>query len=90
MPDLIGHDDLPDPAEQKPNLSGVDPKSLPWQTSSYSNGAGGMCVQVARVPGGGIAIGDSKSPDGPVLGFSREEFAAFLDGVKDDEFNHLV
>ncbi|WP_131784270.1 DUF397 domain-containing protein [Protofrankia symbiont of Coriaria ruscifolia] len=59
---------------------------LTWITSSYSNGAGGMCVEVAKLDSG-VILRDSVQPDGPVLSFSREEWRAFLDGVKDGEFD---
>ena len=55
--------------------------------SSYSNPGGiiSTCVEIARKPHG-AAIRDSKDPDGPVLFFRRDEFRAFLKGVKAGEF----
>ncbi len=82
--------DVPDDARRRPDLTDIDVAALPWRTSSYSNGAGGMCVRIAPVLGGGYVIGDSKDPDGRTLGFSREELAAFFDGVKDGEFDNLI
>ncbi|WP_462189178.1 MULTISPECIES: DUF397 domain-containing protein [unclassified Frankia] len=57
-----------------------------WRKSSYSNGAGGMCVEVAAL-GGGVAVRDSKNPTGPVLAFSAAEWDAFLAGARDGEFD---
>ncbi|WP_242422555.1 DUF397 domain-containing protein, partial [Frankia torreyi] len=54
--------------------------------SSYSNGAGGMCVEVAPL-GEGIVVRDSKNPSGPVLAFSAAEWDAFLAGARDGEFD---
>lgn len=49
----------------------------------------GMCVEVAQ-SSEGVAVRDSKTPENGVLVFTREEFAAFLDGAKRGEFDHLV
>ncbi|MET8830584.1 DUF397 domain-containing protein [Streptomyces sp. NPDC004610] len=50
-----------------------------WIKSSYSSGEG-ECVEVAGLPGA-IAARDSKNPTGPVLVFSREDWAGFIRGV---------
>ena len=56
----------------------VDLSRAVWRKSSYSNGQGGACVEVARYLPGVIAIRDSKSPDGPALIVSRDEWARFI------------
>jgi hypothetical protein len=56
-----------------------------WRTSSRSNGQG-QCVEVADL-GEAIAVRDSKHPAGPVLTFTPAEWAAFIDGAKDGEFD---
>ncbi len=58
-----------------------------WHKSSYSNGNGGACVEVADLPDGGRAVRDSKDPTGPVLMFTPAEWAAFTAGVRASEFN---
>jgi hypothetical protein len=63
-----------------------DSAELAWRRSSYSNGAGGMCVEVAPL-GEGIAVRDSKNPTGPVLAFTGAEWDAFLAGARDGEFD---
>ena len=55
-----------------------------WIKSGRS-GNGGNCVEVALL-GDGVAVRDSKDPDGPVLRFTRAEWAAFTDGVRAGEF----
>jgi hypothetical protein len=73
-------DDVPDLGQTR--LAG-----LHWRKSSYSNGAGGECVEVAEVIGGGRAVRDSKNPDAGILRFSSTEWSAFLVGVRDSEFD---
>lgn len=54
-----------------------------WFKSSFSNGQGGECLEVAlNLPGAVIVVRDSKHPDGPVLLFSADEWRAFTQGVK--------
>jgi hypothetical protein len=57
-----------------------------WRKSSES--FNGDCVELASV-GDGIAVRDSKDPDGPALRFSRSEWDAFLRGAKKGEFDEL-
>jgi hypothetical protein len=57
-----------------------------WRKSSHS-GSNGTCVEVARLADGTTAVRDSKAPDGPILTFRLDEWAAFLDGVKAGEFD---
>ena len=49
---------------------------------------GGSCVEVAS-SSDGVAVRDSKDQAGPVLRFTRGEWATFLDGAKAGEFDHL-
>jgi hypothetical protein len=60
----------------------------PWIKASAS-GSQGNCVQM-RLHSGTVEVRDSKNPDGPVHAFTRDEFAAWLDGAKNGEFDHLV
>ncbi|GGQ58326.1 MULTISPECIES: DUF397 domain-containing protein [Kitasatospora] len=59
-----------------------------WQKSRYSNSKGN-CVEFAALPGGGVAMRNSRFPDGPALVYTRAEIDAMLLGVKDGEFDHL-
>ena len=36
-----------------------------------------------------IVVRNSKDPDGPTLHYTPAEFAAWLDGAKNGEFDHL-
>ena len=49
----------------------------------------GECVEVAAAPGG-VAVRDSKDPNGPVLSFDLREFAVFAAGVKAGDFDDLL
>jgi hypothetical protein len=58
-----------------------------WKKSSRSNGSGGNnCVEVALFDDG-AAVRDSKDPAGPALVFTNAEWAAFVGGAKDGEFD---
>ena len=71
--------------------NGVRASSLgvEWIKSRHSN-AEGNCVEVAALPGGGIAVRNSRDPHGPALVYTPVEVAAFLAGAKDGEFDHLL
>jgi hypothetical protein len=57
-----------------------------WAKSSLSH-ANGNCVEVAHLSNGQVGMRDSKNITGPFLGFSSEEWRAFLGGVRNGEFN---
>ncbi|OHV64173.1 DUF397 domain-containing protein [Pseudofrankia sp. BMG5.36] len=57
-----------------------------WRKSSHSSGDS-QCVEVTPLPDGGRAVRDSKDPDGAVLRFTAAEWAAFLAGARDGEFD---
>ena len=58
---------------------------LCWRSSSISGG--GNCIEVAFTGADHVLVRDSKLIDGPVLEFTREEWRAFLGGVKLGEFD---
>lgn len=61
---------------------------LNFRKSSFSQSAqAGECVEIADLPDGGMAVRDSKNPDGAVLTFSAGERTAFVAGVKAGEFD---
>ncbi|MCY7341625.1 MAG: DUF397 domain-containing protein [Pseudonocardia sp.] len=66
----------------------IDPSALSWRKSSYSNGQGGNCVEVADLLEGGRAVRDTKDNGvGPVLLFTAREWQAFAAGVRNGEFD---
>jgi hypothetical protein len=66
----------------------TDNSSTTWIKASASSGAG-QCVEMRR-RAGGVDVRDSKHPEAPALSFTNAEFAAWLDGAKKGEFDHLA
>jgi hypothetical protein len=62
----------------------LPPATASWQKSSVSGN--NACVEVSR-DREHVWVRDSKNPRGAVLGFTREEWAAFLAGVGRGEFD---
>jgi hypothetical protein len=57
-----------------------------WRKSRHSTDEG-ACVEVAFLDGGRVAVRDSKDRGaGPAFVFSSPEWAAFLRGVSEGEF----
>jgi hypothetical protein len=56
-----------------------------WITSRACNNS--ACVQVAHLSGGLVALRDSKDTAKPAHIFDGDEWAAFLTGVKNGEFD---
>ncbi|MFE3634386.1 DUF397 domain-containing protein [Streptomyces sp. NPDC059168] len=53
-----------------------------WVKSSYSNGDGGNCLEVARDIPGLVPVRDSKLPHGPALLLGAAAWAPFVDALK--------
>lgn len=66
-------------------MSTTDRSRAIWRKSTRSASTGN-CVEVADL-GDDIWMRDSKNPTGPALEFTAAEFAAFIGGVKDGEFD---
>jgi Domain of unknown function (DUF397) len=73
--------------------SAVDPENvtasmaarMSWRKSSWCST--NSCVEVADLPGGGVAVRDGKQPiSAPVLVFTTQEWEAFISGVNAGEF----
>lgn len=62
---------------------------LSWRKSERSNPSGN-CVELAELDRGSIAVRNSRFLEGPVLVYTREEIAAFLEGVKAGDFDDLI
>ncbi|WP_055522793.1 DUF397 domain-containing protein [Streptomyces graminilatus] len=60
-----------------------------WKKSSYSGGSEGQCFECADVmqTHSGIAVRDSKNPEGPALLLGPEAFTGFIAAVNRNEFD---
>jgi hypothetical protein len=65
----------------------IDISGARWRKSSRSGGNGGDCVEVTGDLPGGVAVRDSKDRTGPILVFAPAEWAAFVAGVKEGDFD---
>lgn len=64
-------------------MSSADPTghASAWFRSSYSNGAGGECVECARVEDG-VLVRDSKWRDGEVLTVTGRAWQVWVDSLE--------
>ncbi|MFD5662168.1 DUF397 domain-containing protein [Streptomyces hirsutus] len=60
----------------------LDLNNAGWRKSTYSNGQGGDCLELADDIPGAIPVRDSKNPTGPVLFVAPAAWAAFIDGIR--------
>ena len=67
------------------NSDCVEVSDPQWRKSSYS-GQASTCVEVAQGDGR-IAVRNSNDRDAGTVYFTRSEWAAFVAGVKDGEFD---
>ncbi|MGP3970805.1 DUF397 domain-containing protein [Streptomyces sp. 6N223] len=67
----------------------VAPLDGEWVKSSFSNGSGDDCVQLMKIDGG-VALGDSKSPEREPLRYTPSELRAFIRAAKAGEFDPLI
>ncbi|AXE22318.1 MULTISPECIES: DUF397 domain-containing protein [Streptomyces] len=70
-------------------MAAAELDGVTWQKSKHSNSQG-SCVEFAKLPGGAVAVRNSRFPDGPALVYTPAEIEALLLGVKDGEFDHLI
>ncbi|MCX4628441.1 MULTISPECIES: DUF397 domain-containing protein [Streptomyces] len=70
-------------------MAAAELDGVTWQKSRHSNSQG-SCVEFAKLPGGAVAMRNSRFPDGPALVYTPAEIEALLLGVKDGEFDHLI
>ena len=70
-------------------IAATELRGVVWQKSRHSNSQG-SCVEFAKLPGGNVAMRNSRHPDGPALVYTPAEIEALLLGVKDGEFDHLA
>jgi hypothetical protein len=64
-------------------------RGVTWRKSRHSNPSGN-CVELAELPLGRVAVRNSRQPSGPALIYTRAELAAFVQSVKEDEFDEMT
>lgn len=65
----------------------IDLSNASWRASSYSNGDGGQCIEVADHFPTVVPVRDSKIPQGPALVFPSGTWTSFVEGVKRGELH---
>ncbi|WKX72114.1 DUF397 domain-containing protein [Streptomyces sp. XD-27] len=65
---------------RKDDLYAIDLSTAQWRKSPFSDG-GNQCVEITDLPGGAVAIRDSKNPERPALRYTAEEWTAFRRAV---------
>jgi hypothetical protein len=73
------------PPEGNTRMSEHDTSSAKWLTSRACNNS--ACVQVAHLPGGMVAIRDSKDTAKAAHVFDSDEWSAFVAGVRAGDFD---
>jgi hypothetical protein len=73
-------------------MPGPDLSRATWRKSSYSNGSGGSCVEIAVLTPASdheddIAVRDSKDPHGPALTFTAPQWRDFTAAIKAHELD---
>lgn len=70
-------------------MPAADLRGAQWLKSRRSNSQGN-CVEIAELPGGQVAMRNSRHPEGPALIYTRPEIEALILGAKDGDFDHLI
>ncbi len=67
-------------SDRKADLYALDLSGATWRKSPASSG-GEQCVEITDLPGGGVAVRDSKNPGKEPLRYTADEWDAFRQGV---------
>ncbi|MFJ6949273.1 DUF397 domain-containing protein [Streptomyces wuyuanensis] len=62
--------------------NGFDLSTVHWRKSSYSNGTGGECLEVADGLPRVVPVRDSKVPHGPVLAVGVGAWSSFVGAIR--------
>ncbi|MFF3553390.1 DUF397 domain-containing protein [Streptomyces tsukubensis] len=72
-------------AQEKDELYALDISGVEWQSAPGTSGDEER-VEIAHLPGGGVAMRSSLDPD-TVLRYTAAEWEAFVLGARDGEFD---
>lgn len=61
------------------------PESAWFKATASTTGNG--CVEIAHLPDGGVAVRNSRHPEGEVIRYTAHEWDCFLDGARKGEFD---
>jgi hypothetical protein len=75
--------------EARNGMPATDLSDVAWRKSRHSNSQG-TCVELAILPGGAVAVRNSRHSDSPALIYTPAEMDAFIRGAKDGEFDDLL
>jgi hypothetical protein len=75
--------------EVRNGMPATDLSDVAWRKSRHSNSQG-TCVELAILPGGAVAVRNSRHSDSPALIYTPAEMDAFIRGAKDGEFDDLL
>jgi hypothetical protein len=67
-------------------VTSTDPHDLRWFKAAKSNSASG-CVEVAHLPGGGVALRDSKDTSRPAFAFTATAWDNLIIHAKHGELD---
>ncbi|WP_424216547.1 DUF397 domain-containing protein (plasmid) [Streptomyces sp. BI20] len=67
----------------------MEPEPVEWRKSSFSGADEGRTSLEAGLSGDKVVLREGEEPE-VVMTTSRAKFAAFVQGVKAGEFDHLV
>jgi hypothetical protein len=71
----------------KTDLYALDIRGVTWGKSSFSENETDMCVDVAFLGDGAVALRDSTAPHRGDLRFTSGEWTAFTAGIRAGEFD---
>jgi hypothetical protein len=71
----------------KTDLYALDVRGVTWTKSTFSENETDMCVEIAFLGDGAVALRDSTVPGRPDLRFNSGEWSAFTAGVRHGEFD---
>lgn len=76
--------------QQRNGVPAGELRGVTWQKSRRSNPSGN-CVELARLADdAGIAVRNSRDPEGPALVYTHDEIRAFILGARDGDFDNLI